>query len=407
MSMALLSVRTTERRAGRPARAAAEDRTVSGPAAVGVAWASVLPLAAALSYADGFWMTSLRGAVGAIERTQGPFASWLRESTVLLPLFATAVLGAFALAVRLFGPVLRGFRTVLATALLISLAGTAAGMAAVTASAAYDYHLQTEQLRFMDAMGAVCTGSCRAAEQQLTFDVQLRAVGYAAALLLVTNVVLVLWMLAMRGGRLRVSRFRPAAVPVGSGGEAVPVEDTVLADGPCDRTRELGTLLAITLLAGAVVHTAVVPGQRAEWPLAGVFFMLLSATQAIVAYRVLVERSARSVVAAVLVTAGPLALWALSRTSGLPFGPHSGHARPLGLTDGVAALLELATVLCALALARAARSSAPRPAAGPHVRALVLTAVIAAAIIAVAGTQLSLFGDFASAGYHAVTHVHG
>jgi hypothetical protein len=49
-----------------------------------VPWSLVLPLAVVLSFANGFWMVTLRGAPGSIERTSAPFASWLRESTALL-----------------------------------------------------------------------------------------------------------------------------------------------------------------------------------------------------------------------------------------------------------------------------------------------------------------------------------
>ena len=90
---------------------------------------TVLPLAVVMAYADGFWMMSLRGAVGAIERTEEPFASWLRESTLVLPVFVFAVLGALTLALRWFGPALRRTRTVLTAALLIVAAGTVAGVA--------------------------------------------------------------------------------------------------------------------------------------------------------------------------------------------------------------------------------------------------------------------------------------
>ena len=43
-----------------------------------VPWFTVVPLAVVMAYATGFWLVSLRGAIGAIERTQEPFASWLR-----------------------------------------------------------------------------------------------------------------------------------------------------------------------------------------------------------------------------------------------------------------------------------------------------------------------------------------
>ena len=48
-----------------------------------VPWLTVVPLAAVLAYADGFWVIAMRGAAGAIERTQGPAAMWLRESTII------------------------------------------------------------------------------------------------------------------------------------------------------------------------------------------------------------------------------------------------------------------------------------------------------------------------------------
>ena len=106
-----------------------------------------MPLAVVLAYADGFWLISLRGAVGSIERTREPFASWLRESTLALPVFVLAVLGALTLAARWFGPVLRKPKTVVAAALLVVAAGTLVGIAGLAASSAYDYHLQSSQLQ--------------------------------------------------------------------------------------------------------------------------------------------------------------------------------------------------------------------------------------------------------------------
>jgi len=47
----------------------------------------------------------------AIERTQGPFASWVRESTLNVPLFAFAVLAALTMALRRFGPELNSQST--------------------------------------------------------------------------------------------------------------------------------------------------------------------------------------------------------------------------------------------------------------------------------------------------------
>jgi len=81
----------------------------------GVPWKTVVTLAAVLAYADGYWLVSLRGAIGAIERTDHPFASWLRESTAVLPVFVFAVLAALTLALHWFSPRVGETRTVGAT----------------------------------------------------------------------------------------------------------------------------------------------------------------------------------------------------------------------------------------------------------------------------------------------------
>jgi len=180
------------------------ERPGTLPGRLGVVpWLTVVPLAVVLAYADGFWLISLRGAVGSIERTGEPFASWLRESTLTLPVFALAVLGALALAARWFGPVLRKSKTVVATALMVVAAGTLVGIAALAAGSAYDYYLQSSHVHSMASMAAT------AVQQQAGLGLQLRAVGYGSALLLVTNLALVGWVVAMRGGRLDVSKTRP------------------------------------------------------------------------------------------------------------------------------------------------------------------------------------------------------
>ena len=180
----------------------------------GVPWSTVVPLAVVLAYADGFWLISLRGAVGAIERTQEPFASWLRESTLTLPIFVFAVLGAITLAARWFGPVLRNPRVVVATALLVVAAATLVGIAELAASSAYDYHLQSNQLQLMGSMPGMESMGSTAQQQQASLGLQVRAVGYGSAILLVTNLVLVGWVLAFRGGRLDVSTTCASRVPL-------------------------------------------------------------------------------------------------------------------------------------------------------------------------------------------------
>ena len=84
-------------------------------------WATIAMFAVAICYADGFWVTSLQGAVGAIERSGPPFQRWLRDSTLMLPLFLMAVLAAVLTARRFVGQGHRGLVKFATTALLITL----------------------------------------------------------------------------------------------------------------------------------------------------------------------------------------------------------------------------------------------------------------------------------------------
>jgi hypothetical protein len=173
-----------------------------------IRWLTVLPLAVGMAYADGFWMISLRGAVGSIERTQEPFVTWLRESTLALPVFVLAVIGALTLAARWLGPVLRKPKTIIATALLVVAAGTLIGIAEVAASSAYDYNLQSGQVQLMQSMPSMPSMGTTAWQQQASLGLQARAVGYGSGILLVTNLALVGWVVALRGGRVDVIKPR-------------------------------------------------------------------------------------------------------------------------------------------------------------------------------------------------------
>src|SRR6185436_2885731 len=100
------------------AQSATTRRTPKG-AVHDVPWKTVGVLAVVLAYADGYWLVSVQGAVGAIGRTDHQSLTWLRESTVVLPAFAFAVLAALTLAARRFGSTPDRARTVIVTALLV------------------------------------------------------------------------------------------------------------------------------------------------------------------------------------------------------------------------------------------------------------------------------------------------
>ncbi len=354
------------------AAAGVEDRVSTAPAPSGVPWRTVLPLAVVLALANVFWIVSLRGAVGAIERTQTPFESWVRESALSLPLFVLAVLGGLALALRWFGPSGHRPRQVALTGLLVASAATLAGVAVLAASTFYDFLLQLDQESMMGAMKQSCSTACQAAQDEATFWLQLRSFGWGTLLLLGTNVVLVAWAVAALGGRLRVSTPRPAG------------------SRSLGRTDALRTLLVLGLLGSAVIHAAVVPEHLTEWSAAGSFFVLLATTEAFVAGVLLLEPRLQvpALLAAAAVSAGPLLLWLWSRSTGLPFGPEPGEPEAIGLADCAACLLEVVTLVLAVVLLR--RVTTARPASGypRHVAALAVVAVVTVTVVGVAGTPL-------------------
>lgn len=328
------------------------------------------------------------GAVGAIERTSAPFHSWLRESLLTLPVFVLAVLVALEFARRRFGSTLHRAGTVAVTLALVAAAGTVAGLGLLVANAAYDYHLQSIQLREMGTMGGKCLGECLAQQQQATLDLQVHAVLFGAALLLVTNLLLVAWVAALRGRRVQLSPTRDRV----QGHGATPrftVQQT--------RSNDLRLLAAAACVASAVVHAAVVPEHLTEWGAPGAFFVLLAAAELGTAVLVLLRRSRLAWLAAAAVAAAPLPLWLFSRVVGMPFGPEPWTPEPIGLTDTMATLLELLALVVSLAALRST-DRVRRPALSTHTRRLLVLAVLTLTAAGLAGTQLAWFDSLGTGG---------
>lgn len=368
----------------RPSRAKA-----ASSARPGVPWGTVATLAVGLSCASAFWLVSLAGAVGAPERYQTPFATWAMLSLTLLPAFGMGVLGVLTIAKRWFGPVLRGGTRVVTTALLFLGTGTLIGVAAIVASSAYDYSLQLPHIGAPMQGMASCTGDCIPREQHAVFDLHVRGVVLVGQKLLLTNALFVAWVVAMWGGRIKLTNR--------SWRDAAAVENHDEPTG--SRASDARVLLVGMLLGAAVIHAAVIPEHFAEWAAAGIFFTLLVVSEVAVAALVLARfRERAALLAAGALSVVPLVAWLWSRTVGLPFGPESGVAEAVKVPDVLACVLEAGALLVVLALLRPGRLTGPAPSA--DTRALVALALVASVAIGFAATGPSWFDAFGVSSAH-------
>jgi hypothetical protein len=309
-----------------------------------VAWPAVVVLAVLLAFIDGFWSVSLRGAVGSIRNTQHPFATWIHDSLLAVPLLVFAVLAAVVLAARVTGQGRRRAHPTLRAWFLIASLATLPGAVLLAGQGWSDYTLQAAGLGMSGSMSGTCFGGCLERMQQAAAGVQLQALGTGAALLLVSNLVAVGWVAAVCGGQLPVmARDREAASPH----RRRAADPSRLA-------------LAAALLGSAAIHVAVVPEHLDEWRAAGVFFFELALAQLTLAACVAATAKRWALYAAGAVSILPLAVWAASRSGGLPFGPTPGVPEAVGAADLAATVLEAAAV--AIIVARIAYRPQPRPA---------------------------------------------
>ena len=110
------------------------------------------------------------------------------------------------------------------------------------------------------------------------------------------------------------------------------------------RGLSLPLALASAGAAGAgLVHFAVAPEHFAEWWGFGLFFVLCAEVQ--LGWALLLGRRHGSPMLATGAFGSLLlvGVWALSRTTGFPFGPEPGTAEAVGVPDLVSVVLELVT----------------------------------------------------------------
>lgn len=118
-----------------------------------------------------------------------------------------------------------------------------------------------------------------------------------------------------------------------------------------DARRELEVDAAVLAIAAGMIHAVAAVGH-AEHLLFAAFFAVLAVAQC--AWGALVYRGAdrRLLVAGAWGSAGVALLWLITRTVGLPFGPHAGSPEAVGPLDVLATIDEQVVVAIVIALAR-------------------------------------------------------
>jgi hypothetical protein len=150
---------------------------------------------------------------------------------------------------------------------------------------------------------------------------------------------------------------------------------------------------AFFTLGAAIIHFAVVPEHLVTYVPYGVFLFLVGLAQLGLVAGLLLRPSSGLLLAAGAGTLLVIAIWIASRTVGIPVGPDSELAEPIGLPDLFTSLMEyVAVVLMLLAERRLKRSTslvmARRMIPGLFVAglaALTLTSIGLAGVVAAGG----------------------
>ncbi len=109
-------------------------------------------------------------------------------------------------------------------------------------------------------------------------------------------------------------------------------------------------------LGAALVHVWAMPGHFAEWWGYGAFFLLVAVAQGLYGLALLARPGRALFFLGIGGNLAVVSLYVVTRTVGVPFfGPHAGEVEAVGLTDSVAAVLEVALVVALGALCWRAR----------------------------------------------------
>lgn len=159
------------------------------------------------------------------------------------------------------------------------------------------------------------------------------------------------------------------------------------AKAPYDEAQTVLVLVAALAFIGALIHVGAAVDHWQEYHLYTLVFSGLAALQACWALLILRGASRGVLVLGCVVQVGIIALWALSRTVGVPLAPKPWVPEEIGVADLAETIGEITTVLAVLSVLLAERSNAAR-----HVRRWMPAIVLLVILIS------ALFGTGAHAG---------
>ena len=158
---------------------------------------------------------------------------------------------------------------------------------------------------------------------------------------------------------------------------------TTLPASTQEHATGLLVLAAAACSVGAAgIHFAVVPEHLAEYRPFGLFFVAIAVLQALWAILALRYPRRSLLLVGAAINLATLALWAFTRTMGLPIGPEPWTPEKFGLLDAITAAFEIG-LLTSIALAlRGVRL---------HLRRVQVAAGLTVALIAIM-TSVALLG---------------
>jgi hypothetical protein len=128
----------------------------------------------------------------------------------------------------------------------------------------------------------------------------------------------------------------------------LPPERDATPSSPRARAGADQWFLAALLVGAGSIHVAMAPSHLGESALEGAGFLVAAWAQLALAVAVLLRTPSRRLLAVVAGTSVALiAAWLVSRTAGLPFGTHAGHAESVSIVDGACVGLEAVAALVA------------------------------------------------------------